>query len=175
MILDENEVSHHVDEDGRIDYGADADHVAIDDTGYDPVGGEPAPDPVIDMWRETPGNVIMFEPMPPGTPPEWKGAYVMSANGTPFNVRFIPAGSKEYNFATGEYTRDADHDVIAFFDARYGFTPHGQHVSTYRAEDLIEGDRGVGLNLHGGIDDWTLDAESTDGIKGWAGLVSENK
>jgi hypothetical protein len=32
MVLDENEVSNHVDEDGNIDYDQDADHVAIDES-----------------------------------------------------------------------------------------------------------------------------------------------
>ena len=35
MLVEEGtEVSHHVTEDGDIDYQADADHVAIDDDGY---------------------------------------------------------------------------------------------------------------------------------------------
>lgn len=34
MMLDENEVSHHLDADGNIDHDADADHVALDDQNF---------------------------------------------------------------------------------------------------------------------------------------------
>ena len=32
MIIDENEISYHLDEDGNVDYDQDADHVAIDES-----------------------------------------------------------------------------------------------------------------------------------------------
>lgn len=82
---------------------------------------------------------------------------IMASNGVPFRAV-------------------VDANMVEFFDRRYieGFTPDGQFVSRYYVDTLI-GDRIMpgferghrGLDLHGGIPDWTIDANTMDIVLSW--------
>lgn len=105
---------------------------------------------------------------------------VTAANGVPFNVRYLPAGSA--------YGRDgvmtAGRPLVEFYDARHlgfdldmtGGVPSGQFVSRYHADALLgRGDRGGqaeeglphGLDLRGGEPSWSLDASTTADLLDW--------
>ena len=133
---------------------------------------DPGADPVLEEWRNTPGFVVMFEPLPEGTPAGWKGASVMSANGTRWNLRFIPQGA-----AMGHtYDKPAPQDMIGFYDAGHVTPdwPHGQKVADYYVDTLMPANGpGVasGLNLHGGTPAWQIDHESMRGVLGWADML----
>jgi hypothetical protein len=132
----------------------------------------PKADPVLEEWRHTPGYVVMFEDLPKGTPEGWQGASVMSANGTRWNLRYIPKGSR-----TGHNMRAiATQDMIGFYDAGHVTEdwPHGQKVADYYVDTLMPTNGpGVasGLNLHGGEPAWQIDAESMRGVLGWAQMA----
>ncbi|MEO6156393.1 MAG: hypothetical protein ABIQ39_02050 [Ilumatobacteraceae bacterium] len=89
---------------------------------------------------------------------------VTAANGVPF--RFV-AEYKAKAFGTGE----AWH--VTVYDRRYDFTEHGQHTGgNYYAETLLADSADKrGLNVHGGVPDWTIDAATYTTVLGWLGRV----
>lgn len=94
---------------------------------------------------------------------------VIAANGVPFRAVLLTDGVSE-NYGK---LNDNGKPEIEFYDRRYGHTPDGQFTGArYYTETLLE-DLGWypgkvgGLNLHGGVDDWTLDAEVYDQILDW--------
>ena len=66
-----------------------------------------------------------------------------------------------------------DQNLVSFYDTRYDHTQYGQFVGRYYADTLLglEGwsSRGSsirdrGLNLHGGIDDWSINADNANHV-----------
>lgn len=57
--------------------------------------------------------------------------------------------------------------TVAFYDARYDFDAHGQFVSDYGLDTLLERQRGYGLTLQGGVPNWDIDAASMDLVRSW--------
>ena len=58
-------------------------------------------------------------------------------------------------------THDGDEALVEFYDFTYAgpkFTEYGQFVSRYYAETLMERDDTYGIDLHGGVDGWEVDA-----------------
>lgn len=60
--------------------------------------------------------------------------------------------------------------TIQFFDLAHPHTPHGQFISAYYLETLLDrGERsGRGLLLDGGNPGWTVDGESLKKVLDWA-------
>ena len=88
---------------------------------------------------------------------------VTNENGMTFNVQIVLEG-ESYGLE-GSLTAKAD--LIEFYDARYEgevFGEMGQFVSRYYVETIREHGRGVGLDLDGGVADWTVDAEAMDEV-----------
>jgi len=91
------------------------------------------------------------------------------------DVKTITDNGKKWNVTF-------DGETLKFYDATnlqdpdgvgsYAFTEHGQFVSSYWLTTFTEGDwkreRGRGLNLNGGVPDWTLTGKSMDEIIDWA-------
>lgn len=75
---------------------------------------------------------------------------IESANGVPFRVVFDPdKGTLN------------DQGAVSFFDRRYPLTEHGQFVSDYYRSTLMGDFDGTrGLNLHGGVEEWSVDANN---------------
>ena len=75
------------------------------------------------------------------------------------------------------YNRKPEGDVVSFHDDRYRRAPqwkeHGQHVSSYYAGTLlgVKGFHGSsnrsGLNLDGGIPDWSIDHDAMQPVYEW--------
>lgn len=82
---------------------------------------------------------------------------VVTDRGVPFRVTF---GKREYRDGTYSLT-----DVVSFYDSRYDHTPHGQFVSDYCPETMLERGRGYGLCLNGDYADWTIDAGTMDLVR----------
>lgn len=98
---------------------------------------------------------------------------INASHGVPFLVRIVNVGDKygrdfclTYSEGErGEEFRDAD-PLVEFYDARYPHTEYGQFVSRYYRSTLLEGPVS-GLNLHGGIPAWRVDADSMANIRSW--------
>lgn len=101
-----------------------------------------------------------------------------AANGVPFTFVYIPAGQAGPNPA--RHPADSDRATVEIYDARFkdggAFHPtYGQFTSaSYRAETFLgrdEWDSGepgrYGLNIYGGVDDWTLDAATYLAAQRW--------
>ena len=84
---------------------------------------------------------------------------VVTDRGVPFRVTF---GKREYRDGT-----HSPYDVVSFYDARYDFTEHGQFVSDYNPETLLERQRGYGLCLNGDYADWTIDGSTMNLVTSW--------
>ncbi|WNN94805.1 hypothetical protein SEA_PHREDRICK_252 [Streptomyces phage Phredrick] len=94
---------------------------------------------------------------------------VIAANGVPFRAVLLTDGVSE-NYGK---LNDNGKPEIEFYDMRDKHTSDGQFTGArYYTETLLE-DRGWypgkvgGLNLHGGVDDWTLDDEVYQQILDW--------
>lgn len=97
---------------------------------------------------------------------------VRAANGVPFRVVYIPVGETSPNFPTVvvanvTHLTGIDGDLVEFYDLRYPHTPDGQFVSRYYVDTLLRDIRGHELDLDGGIDDWTVDADTMRVVLGW--------
>jgi len=97
---------------------------------------------------------------------------VIAQNGIGFFARVIAVGDR-YGL-TDSIIHDDSHDhgpMVEFYDARYPMhNKPGQFVSRYYIDTLA--DRGparnaFGLNLDGGIDDWTLDGATLETLLEW--------
>lgn len=63
-----------------------------------------------------------------------------------------------------------DQNLVSFYDTRYNHTQYGQFVGRYYATTLLgldgygSGIKDKGLNLHGGIDDWFINADNANHV-----------
>jgi|TARA_R110000796_G_scaffold40635_2_gene100615 hypothetical protein len=65
-------------------------------------------------------------------------------------------------------THDDDELMVEFYDGRYieNFDPEGQFVSRYNLSTIAnETDRGI--NLHGGVDSWSVNASAMKSVRTW--------
>lgn len=129
-------------------------------------------DVVLADWEASPGFVVIHDQMPMGTPAEWTGAHLTSANGTRWNVRAVPSGAGHGRHPN--YSLTAERDMVIFYDADDATVdqPHGQMVASYYLDTLDPRGSGQGtrqgLDLYGGVPAWKMDAESLRGVLGWA-------
>ena len=63
-----------------------------------------------------------------------------------------------------------DQNLVSFYDTRYNHTQYGQFVGRYYASTLLgldgygSGIKDRGLNLHGGVDDWFINADNANHV-----------
>lgn len=75
-----------------------------------------------------------------------------------FNVRIVSRGEKYgLNFAL---THEGIMPLVEFYDSRYPHTEHGQFVSRYYLDTILNRDPRFGLSLDGGIEEWTVPAQA---------------
>lgn len=84
---------------------------------------------------------------------------ITTKRGIPFRVVY---GHRKYR--NGELSKTP---VVAFYDRRYDFDTHGQFVSDYDRETLLERHGGYGLNLDGGVPNWSVDASAMYVVMTW--------
>lgn len=107
--------------------------------------------------------------------------------GKTFNARFVAPGDM---CGASMNTEHEGKPVVEIYDAGYNFVqcPEtgevlGQMVSTYYAETLlggrVEDKKAYGLDLHGGVDSWKLDApafnELHDALVDWVTTYEEEQ
>lgn len=78
-----------------------------------------------------------------------------------------------FNVVLSERENEDDNStkmLVSFYDTRYNHTQYGQFVGRYYASTLLGLDgygssiRDRGLNLHGGIDDWSINADNANHV-----------
>jgi len=84
---------------------------------------------------------------------------VVTEKGIPFRVTF---GRRKYR--DGSYSTT---EVVSFYDSRYDFTEHGQFVSDYNPETLLEMRTGTPLHLQGGEPNWVIDGWTMRLVTSW--------
>lgn len=85
---------------------------------------------------------------------------IVTDRGIPFRVVY---GHRKYR--NGELSKSP---VVAFYDRRYDFDTHGQFVADYGRETLLERhSKGWGLDLDGGVPNWTVDASAMYVVMTW--------
>lgn len=84
---------------------------------------------------------------------------IVTDSGIPFRVVF-----ENRVYRNGEI---AVKPTVAFYDTRYDFDAHGQFVSDFSRETLLERRTGYGLDLQGDVPNWYIDAGSMDLITRW--------
>lgn len=63
-----------------------------------------------------------------------------------------------------------DQNLVSFYDTRYDHTQYGQFIGRYYATTLLgldgygSGIKDRGLNLHGGIADWFINADNANHV-----------
>jgi hypothetical protein len=85
-------------------------------------------------------------------------------NGIPFTMRVVRTGDR---YGKDMQTTNGGSPMVEFYDARYPFDTDpdgrvlGQFVTRYNYTGMgARADQPTGLNLDGGVPDWTLDRET---------------
>jgi len=84
---------------------------------------------------------------------------VINEHGLRFNLRVVLIGDS-YGLNDCLIHDDSEYqlgNLVEFYDARYPHTQHGQFISRYYVNTLLERDQLYGLCLDGGIPDWAID------------------
>ena len=89
-----------------------------------------------------------------------------------FNVRIVFQG--EGYGVNDVIIHDSETPLVEFYDNRYTkINSRGQFVSRYYASTLLESrNRDSGLNLDGGVAEWTVSAEEMIAVRKYIKLLS---
>ncbi len=89
------------------------------------------------------------------------GVLSLADNGdyAPLNVRVVHPGDA---YGLDDVLTNDGEAMVEFYDARYPHTEHGQFVSRYRLSTLNGHDPGTGIDLDGGIPDWSVTGDNCD-------------
>ncbi|QNN99319.1 hypothetical protein SEA_FAUST_247 [Streptomyces phage Faust] len=81
---------------------------------------------------------------------------VTAENGVDFRVLVVTKSS------------DESETKVEFYDRRFAHTVHGQFTGArYYLSTMLEHSSGAGLDLYGGVADWTLDSVTFRQIRDW--------
>lgn len=95
----------------------------------------------------------------------------VESNGTHFNVRIVRQGDK---YGLNDcITYQGTEPLVEFYDSKSSHSALGQFVSRYYMTTLLEGNSHCGINLDGGVPEWTIQAEPMKIVIEW--LKSQNK
>ena len=88
----------------------------------------------------------------------------IAKNGVPFLPRRLNYGDKYGR--ENCLTHDKSDPLIEFYDTRYKDSDFngGQFVSRYYLSTLLQHKPDTGLNLHGGVPDWKIDAQNLQNV-----------
>jgi hypothetical protein len=89
-----------------------------------------------------------------------------------FNARAVDPGDLLYSGMTHDWTRqpssyERDHTIVEIYDSRYRHSTLGQFVGAYGVNTLAPFS-GTRLILHGGVPDWTMNAQETSALVAFA-------
>lgn len=89
-----------------------------------------------------------------------------------FTVRLVSKGDRyglDHCLA-----HDKDEPLVEFYDARYPFTEFGQFVARYDISTILDGDD-AGINLDGGVPEWTISADDMAAVRAWLEPLAGNR
>lgn len=97
----------------------------------------------------------------------------VTSHDIPFTVHLVKNG-EPYGLKNS-LTHDKDDPLVEFYDARYKHTEFGQFINRYESTTLMDNHEVEtrGINLHGGVDDWRLDAKAMKQVVLWLGKQPE--
>jgi hypothetical protein len=89
------------------------------------------------------------------------GVLSLDDNGdyAPLNVRVVHPGD---SYGLDDVLTNDGEALVEFYDARYPHTEHGQFVSRYRLSTLNGHAPGTGIDLDGGVPDWSVTGDNCD-------------
>jgi hypothetical protein len=87
---------------------------------------------------------------------------VTAHNGITFRVVLLLDGQC-VNYPAASDTRP----LVEFYDTRWEHTPDGQFVSRYYLSTLRDSGHDSGMDLDGGVADWTIDRHSMKVVNRW--------
>ena len=87
---------------------------------------------------------------------------VVNAQSRKFDVRIVATGD---NYGLDDCLINDDAPLVEFWDM--DVFEKGQFVSRYYVETIAEMEYGVGLNLDGGVDEWSIDASTMKDVIDW--------
>lgn len=95
---------------------------------------------------------------------------IVAANGVPFRVLFLPAGTEGPN--AYRHPATSEQATVEFYDRRYQHEAGlGQFVSHYYVTTVLGtdgyGNGEGGINLAGDVDSWTVDAAAMAVVRAW--------
>lgn len=111
----------------------------------------------------------------PGTTQSVTGGVLSLAdNGdyAPLNVRVVHPGDA---YGLDDVLTNDGEAMVEFYDARYPHTEHGQFISRYYLSTLNERAPGTGLDLDGGIPDWSVTGDNCDTAIAFATVEVEER
>jgi hypothetical protein len=96
-------------------------------------------------------------------------AFITSTTGVRFRVRILNQGDTYGR--TNSVVWISEKPGVEFYDSRYQ-QPEGQFVSRYYVESLPTSG---GLDLFGGVPEWSIDAAAMDVVRTWLRAQTEEK
>ena len=105
------------------------------------------------------------------------GLQVVNRVGVQFNVTLEEKNEEYYELFPHAKQYETGELVVCFYDNRY-FKDHnelGQFVSSYYISTFNEVDDNYGLNLDGGIDDWSISGKNIAEVKEWISSYMEQR
>lgn len=95
---------------------------------------------------------------------------IVAANGVPFRVLYLPAGTEGPN--AHRHPATSEKATVEFYDRRYEHEAGlGQFVSSYYVDTALGtdgyGHGEGGINLAGDVADWTVDAAAMRIVRAW--------
>jgi hypothetical protein len=89
----------------------------------------------------------------------------------PFTVRLIFKGDRYgLNYAI---CHDKKEPLVEFYDTRYNHTKFGQFVSRYYLSTILQIPARQGLNLHGGIKQWSISSSTLKLVQDWLASAAQ--
>ena len=84
-----------------------------------------------------------------------------------FQIRIVNTGD---HYGLNDVLVNDDDALVEFWD-HTTFEDEGQFVSRYFVSTIVDHTMGSGLNLDGGIPEWSIDGISMDNVVNWLNVV----
>lgn len=89
----------------------------------------------------------------------------IESNGIVFCVRIVEKGD---TYGLNNCLTHTDSEpLVEFYDKRFPHTEYGQFVSRYNLTTLLKMKKNLGLNLQGGVPDWSVNAQGMKEVLQW--------
>jgi len=100
-------------------------------------------------------GVIPLLKLPKGN--KMNSLMVTNVNGRKFDARVVDTND---NYGLNDGLVNEDDPMVEFYDMGSDNFPNGQFVSRYYVSTITEDDGSYGLNLDGGVPEWSIDGQA---------------